>query len=139
MGVELTKDGIDLGIVTANPSAMLKFYRDTLGLVQEPDTPFPAGGVMHRLWCGKSLIKIVAPDDAPKAAPPPAPITRATGYRYWTISVQNLASLTQACADAGYTVAMPVTEVRPGITISMIVDPDGNWVELLETSTAPTA
>ena len=132
MGIALTKEGVDLGIVTTNPEAMLKFYRDTLGLVQEPDTPFPAGGTMHRLWCGKSLIKIVAPTDAPKETAPPAPLTRSTGYRYWTISISNITELTQTCADAGYEVAVPVTEVRPGITISMIVDPDGNWVELLQ-------
>ena len=133
MSLELTKEGVDLGIVTAKPEAMIAFYRDTLGLVQEPDTPFPAGGTMHRLWCGKSLIKIVAPDHAPVETPPPAPLTRSTGYRYWTISVANIKALTQTCADAGYEVAMDVTEVRPGVTISMIVDPDGNWVELLQT------
>ncbi len=131
MAIELTKTGIDLGIVTGNPTAMLSFYRDTLGLRQEPDTPFPAGGVMHRLWCGDSLIKIVAPDPAPSESSPPAPIPRATGYRYWTISVSNIETMTDACATAGYKVAMPVTEIRPGIRISMIEDPDGNWVELL--------
>jgi hypothetical protein len=26
---------------------------------------------------------------------------------------------------------MPVTELRPGVTIAMVEDPDGNWVELL--------
>ncbi len=131
MGVELTKEGVDLGIVTGNPTAMLGFYRDTLGLVQEPDTPFPGGGTMHRLWCGRSLIKIVAPEPPPKEAPPPAPIPRSTGYRYWTISVSNIDELTNACAAAGHTVTMPVTEIRPGVRISMIEDPDGNWVELL--------
>ena len=134
MGIALTKDGVDLGIVTTNPEAMLSFYRDTLGLEQEPDTPFPGVGTMHRLWCGKSLIKIVAPDDAPRETPPAAPITRSTGYRYWTISISNITELTDACAKAGYKVAVPVTEVRPGVTISMIVDPDGNWVELLQTA-----
>ena len=136
MSIELSKEGIDLGIVTGQADAMLGFYRDTLGLVQEPDTPFPGGGTMHRLWCGKSLIKIVAPDPAPKATPPPAPIPRSTGYRYWTISVNNITQLTDACASAGYKVAMPVTEIRPGISISMIEDPDGNWVELLHNGTA---
>lgn len=134
MAVELTKEGIDLGIVTSNPEEMLRFYRDTLGLVQEPDTPFPAGGTMHRLWCGKSLIKIVAPDPAPTESSPPAPIPRATGYRYWTISVSNISQMTDACAAAGYKVTMPVTEIRPGVSISMIEDPDSNWVELLHIS-----
>lgn len=40
--------------------------------------------------------------------------------------------MTAACEAAGYRVAVPVTELRPGITISIIEDPDGNWVELLQ-------
>jgi hypothetical protein len=28
-------------------------------------------------------------------------------------------------------VVIPVTELRPGITIAMVEDPDGNWVEFL--------
>ena len=32
MGVELTKDSVDVGIVVKDAEASLKFYRDTLGL-----------------------------------------------------------------------------------------------------------
>ncbi len=132
--VDLTKSGIDLGIVTSNPDAMVAFYRDTLGFREEPSTPFPAGGTMHRLWCGDSLIKIVAPDAAPAEKAAPAPIPRASGYRYFTISVSNIDAMVAGCDAAGYKVAVPVTEVRPGVTIAMIEDPDGNWVEFLHTT-----
>lgn len=132
--VDLTKAGIDLGIVTNNGDAMVAFYRDTLGFREEPSTPFPGGGTMHRLWCGDSLIKVVAPDPGPKETAAPAPIPRATGYRYFTISVSNIADMVAACDAAGYKVAMPVTEIRAGITIAMIEDPDGNWVEFLHTA-----
>jgi catechol 2,3-dioxygenase-like lactoylglutathione lyase family enzyme len=37
------------------------------------------------------------------------------------------------CEAAGYKIAVPTTELRPGITIAIIEDPDGNWVELLTT------
>ena len=132
MAIEFTKAGVDVGIVTANPEAMLAFYRDTLGFEQEPDTPFHGGGFMHRLWCRDSLIKIVAPDPAPTQKPAAGGLTGALGYRYWTISVADIAAATAACDSAGYRVRVPVTEVRPGIHISMIEDPDGNWVELLQ-------
>ncbi|MFT4863363.1 MAG: glyoxylase I family protein, partial [Pseudohongiellaceae bacterium] len=33
---------------------------------------------------------------------------------------------------AGSKIVVPAKEVRPGITIAIIADPDGNWVELLE-------
>ena len=58
----------------------------------------------------------------------------ATGYRYWTISVSNIAEVVAACEAGGYTMVWPVTELRPGIVIAMVEDPDGNWVEFLATS-----
>jgi hypothetical protein len=30
-------------------------------------------------------------------------------------------------------VVVPITELRLGITIAIVEDPDGNWVEFLET------
>ncbi len=132
MGVQLTKDSIDLGIVTSDADRALAFYRDTLGLEVEGEMPMPGGGVMHRLRCGTSLIKIVVNGRQPAATAPPGGIGGATGYRYWTMSVSNLEEIVKACSDAGYKVAIPVTEVRPGVRIAMVEDPDGNWVEFLE-------
>ncbi len=133
MPIALTKDSIDLGIVTTDGDRMLTFYRDTLGFEHEGDMPMPGGGgTMHRLLCGTSLIKVVALETPPPAVAPPGGIQGATGYRYWTISVSNIEELTAACAKAGYKVPIGVREIRPGVRIAMIEDPDGNWVELLE-------
>ena len=132
MPADLTKDSIDLGIVTAHPEALVGFYRDVLGFEDHGEMPMP-GGTMRRLACGTSVIKIVAPRNAPPAAAPPGGIQGGTGYRYWTISVSNLADLVAACEAAGHKVAVPVTELRPGITIAIVEDPDGNWVEFLQT------
>lgn len=134
MGVALTKSGIDLGIVTTDGEAALRFYRDTLGFRQEPDTPFPMGGTMHRLWCGDSLIKIVVPDPAPEQRPAGGGIAGATGYRYWTISVSNLEDLVSDCRDGGYRVRVEPTEIRAGTHIAIVEDPDGNWVEFLQSA-----
>ena len=90
MGIALKKSSVDLGIVTTNGEAMLKFYRDVLGLKYEREMPMPVGtGVMHRMFCGESLIKLVVLPAAPAKAAPGG-IGAATGYRYWTISVTNL-------------------------------------------------
>ena len=70
MGVELTKDSIDLGIVTRDAEAALKFYRDTLGFKAIGEMPMPGTGTMHMLLCGKSMIKIVELEKEPKGAPP---------------------------------------------------------------------
>jgi catechol 2,3-dioxygenase-like lactoylglutathione lyase family enzyme len=136
MGVALTKDSIDLGIVVKDADAALRFYRDTLGFKDQGTMPMPGGGTMYRLLCGSSLIKLVALAQAPAATAAPGGIQGGTGYRYWTISVSNLDDTASACASAGYKLAIKPREIRPGIRIAMIEDPDGNWVELLETAQA---
>lgn len=132
MAVSLTKNSIDLGIVVKDADAALRFYRDTLGFEDQGTMPMPGGGIMYRLLCGSSLIKLVALAQAPAATAAPGGIQGATGYRYWTISVSNLDETAAACSTAGYKLAVKPREIRPGIRIAMIEDPDGNWVELLE-------
>jgi catechol 2,3-dioxygenase-like lactoylglutathione lyase family enzyme len=136
MAVALTKDSIDLGIVVKDADAALRFYRDTLGFEDQGTMPMPGGGTMYRLLCGSSLIKLVALAQAPGATAPPGGIQGSTGYRYWTISVSNLDQTASSCASAGYKLAIKPREIRPGIRIAMIEDPDGNWVELLEVAQA---
>jgi catechol 2,3-dioxygenase-like lactoylglutathione lyase family enzyme len=87
---------------------------------------------MHRLMCGTTLVKVVAHDSAPEKKDNTGGPRGASGIRYWTITVKDLVSMTEKCRAAGYTIAVEPREVRPGTSISMIEDPDGNWVELLE-------
>ena len=131
MALELTKDSIDLGIVISDPDAALAFYRDTLGMELIGQGPMPFGGTMYRLMCGTSTIKLVHLATQPPATAPPGGIPGAFGYRYWTISVSNLEEITAAVEAAGYKVAVPVREIREGVSISIVEDPDGNWVEFL--------
>jgi catechol 2,3-dioxygenase-like lactoylglutathione lyase family enzyme len=133
MGIQLTKDSIDLGIVVRDIGAALGFYRDVLGFEPAGDGPMPGGAHMHRLMCGTSMIKLLTFDPVPEASNPPGGMNKASGYRYWTISVSNIEELTEACRAAGAKVKVPVTEIRPGTTIAIVEDPDGNWVEFLST------
>ncbi|MBT3533595.1 MAG: VOC family protein [Rhodospirillaceae bacterium] len=132
MSIELGKTSIDIGIVVRDGDAAMKFYRDTLGLEHVADTPFPGGGTMHRLMCGTTLVKIVEKDETPEKADNTGGPYAASGIRYWTITIQDLNAMTEKFRAAGYTVAVEPKEVRPGVQISMIEDPDGNWLELLE-------
>jgi catechol 2,3-dioxygenase-like lactoylglutathione lyase family enzyme len=131
MPVRLTKDSIDLGIVTNNGVAMVAFYRDVLGFTEEPQTPFHAGGVIHRLRCGTSLIKLVVPDDSSPKGPEGGAITNVTGLRYWTMIVDNLREIVAECEAAGSKVVFPVTEIRLGVSIAIVEDPDTNLVEFV--------
>ena len=131
MGMTLSKQAIDLGIVTTNGGPMLAFYRDVLGLTLQGEMPMPGGvGVMHRLLCGDSLVKLVVLPAVPAPAAPGG-IQGAAGYRYWTITISNLGEMVAACQAAGAKVVMGEREIRPGVRIAIVADPDGNWVEFL--------
>lgn len=132
MTASISKDSIDLGIVVRDPEAALAFYRDTLGLPYQTKLDMPGGMTMHRLLVGGSVVKIVSFESAPQVSSPPGGLNGATGMRYFTITVSNLEDTTQAAADAGYNVVVKPRDIRPGIKISMIEDPEGNWVELLQ-------
>jgi glyoxylase I family protein len=132
MTIALNKDSIDIGIVVRDAEAALAFYRDTLGFEDTGSMQMPVGATMYRLLCGTTLVKLVAFDKELPAAAPPGGIPGGYGYRYWTISVPNLDEVTATREAAGRTIAISPREIRPGVRISMIEDPDGNWVELLE-------
>jgi glyoxylase I family protein len=134
MGVNVAKDAIDLGIVTTNGEAMLAFYRDVLGFKHEGDIAMEHVGikVMHRLWFGNSLIKLVVPVKPPPASAAPGGIPGATGYRYWTMTIHNLDEVMSAVQAVGQKIVRPRTKVRPGVVIGMVEDPDGNWVEFIQ-------
>jgi len=127
----ITKDSIDLGIVVSDPEKALAFYRDILGFVENGTMPMPGGGKMYRLLCGTTVLKLVHPNNEPPA-PARGGISGARGYRYFTITVSNLEEITAHVAAAHYKVAVPPTEIRPGVSISIVEDPDGNWVEFLQ-------
>ena len=131
MALDIKKDGIDLGIVTADGPGMVAFYGGTLGLEHVGELKMGGGMVMQRFQCGNSVVKLVVlPGEAPATAAPGG-IGGATGFRYFTITVGDITGAVAACEAAGAKIAVPVTELRPGITIAMVEDPDGNWVELL--------
>lgn len=115
-GVQLSKDSIDLGIVITDSEASLGFYRDLLGFEHVADTPMPAGmnGTMHRLMCGTSLVKLVKLDEVPEARPAKGGIGGATGYRYFTMNVDNLSEITRAVKDAGHKVESTAPRFVPG-------------------------
>lgn len=136
MTIEFGQRAIDLGIVISDSDASLAFYRDLLGMHHEADIPMPVGpgGTMHRLRCGDTLIKLVKFDTVPEQRPGGGGISGATGYRYFSIHMKNLESVFAAAVAAGAVVSVPLTEVRPGVLIAIVEDPDGNLVEFIQMS-----
>lgn len=134
--MQIQKPAIDIGIITNNLDKMLAFYRDCLGLEIEATIPMPGGGVMNRFKAGDSIVKIIELDPQPAAIAPAGGIRGATGYRYWTLHVNELSELIDKLQAEGVEVVVPVKTIRDGITIAIVADPDGNWVELLHNANA---
>ena len=131
--IDPNKDGVDLGIIVRDWEASKRFYCDTLGFEHVVDMPFPLKpGTMHRVQAGSTTLKLTQFVTTPDAQNPPGGATTAVGVRYFTFWVKNLQAISEACTAAGYRVPTPPTVVRPGVTILMVEDPDGNWVEFLQ-------
>lgn len=132
MVANITKAGVDLGIVVRDTDAMLAFYRDVVGLYHEGSNPVPGGGTMHRLWSAESMIKLVGPDPTPEDTNPTGGLSTATGLRYFTFTVSNLDEIHSAMEAANVVVVNAPFAVVPGVRVSIYEDPDGNHVEFLE-------
>lgn len=134
MTIEVQKNSIDIGIIANEIDAMVSFYKDALGLDLEATIPMPGGGTMHRFKVGDSIVKIIHLDPTPTLKAEPGGIRVASGYRYWTIHVPSLEKIVDQVTAAGYKLVVPIRNIREGVSIAFIEDPDGNWVELLENS-----
>lgn len=129
--MEITKPGIDLGVLVRDVDACLKFYCDDLGLKKVAELPFPGNRTMHRIQIGDTVLKLMQYHDG---APPAGPRGLGTqaGIRYFTISVKDLRGIIKDLEAKGRTFTVPLREARPGVWIAMLEDPEGNTVELLE-------
>ena len=125
------KDSIDLGIICGDIQASLHFYQTLLGLEKIGEQPATTG-TMHRLRFGSSDVKLIDPTARPGAGP--IGIDQQLGFRYFTFVVTNLDDICQHLEAQKVEFTRRKTEIRPGTTIAMVKDPDGNIVEFVERS-----
>jgi catechol 2,3-dioxygenase-like lactoylglutathione lyase family enzyme len=123
------KDSLDLGVLVSNIQASLNFYRDVLGLQFVETIPIPFG-TMHRLRFGTSDFKLVEPKGSPSTGP--IGLDSQWGFRYVTFVVRNLSAICAELVRSGVEFVIPEKEIRPGVRIAMVKDPDGNIVEFVE-------
>ena len=62
----------------------------------------------------------------------PIGIDQQRGFRYLTFVVTNLAEVIQRLEAAHIAFTRPKTPIRPGTTMAMVKDPDGNIVACVE-------
>jgi catechol 2,3-dioxygenase-like lactoylglutathione lyase family enzyme len=129
--MEPAKDSLDLGIVVSDIKASLNFYQDMLGLKFVGEMPLWFG-TMYRLQFGSSDFKLILPKKPiPKG---PIGLENQLGFRYVTFVIKNLSKLCKELQSKGIEFALTEREMRPGVRIAMVKDPDGNIVEFVERS-----
>jgi catechol 2,3-dioxygenase-like lactoylglutathione lyase family enzyme len=123
------KNSLDIGVIVSDIKASLNFYQNILGLEFVGLTPLWFG-TMHRLRFGTSDFKLIEP----KVVPPRGVIglENQLGLRYVTFVIENLSELCDDLRKRGIEFTLPEKELRPGVRIAMVKDPDGNIVEFVE-------
>ncbi|MEM7540745.1 MAG: VOC family protein [Pseudomonadota bacterium] len=129
MGMVADKNCVDIGILCGDINESLKFYEGLLGLEKIEEMPVPFG-TMHRLAFGDSFVKLIDPDQVPPVGD--LGLTKSLGFRYLTFQVGNIDEMCDACAAAGVAFEIEKVELKPGVTIAMVRDPDGNVIEFVQ-------
>jgi predicted enzyme related to lactoylglutathione lyase len=131
--INFTSDTIDIGMVTVNDQEMLHFYQNVLGFEKEIEIPFPGIGVVNKLNYGAGFIKILVLEKKPLNINPTGDFLTSNGIRYLTINLSNLDEILDTCKTHNINIINPGTIIRPGVTVALIADPDGNIIELMNT------
>jgi catechol 2,3-dioxygenase-like lactoylglutathione lyase family enzyme len=121
---------LQIGIVPRNLEQSISFYRDTLGLNYVGARPVIEGRVLHLFDCDGGILKLLqlpAGSETP-VHQPPGLFQTATGMRWATMTVEDLDWYLDRCDR----VQVGVTEIRPGLRMAIVEDPDGNAIELVE-------
>jgi catechol 2,3-dioxygenase-like lactoylglutathione lyase family enzyme len=126
-----SKAGLDVNLCVADVDASRRFYVDVLGL--EHVETYPAGfGTIHRLRFGDSFLKLTDPTDRPSTGSEGVGIDGAFGIRAVTLQVDDFRATWDAALAAGAPVHMAeAAHPSAGIRVGMVLDPDGNVVEIL--------
>jgi len=111
---------IGIRLAARNVGAHRKFYTEALGLTEGP----PAGNATT-FFAGDTVLLVEAAPDAPDDA-----AMDGKGYRYITFQVFAVdRDHAHVLAHGGLEAREPVT-LGTRARISMVRDPDGNWIEL---------
>jgi len=135
----------EMGITVEDLDRELAFYAGVLGLrvVSEIDVPgeksawsglAPEGYRIVRLETPSGeRLKLARPARAPEDVPPASWAMQRRGAAYLTFIVDDLDALHVRLVERGVDVrSRGKVEVRPGLWLVLVADPEGNYVEFLQ-------
>ncbi len=128
----MAKPALDVGIVSGNAEPLLAFYREAFGFEELPKLEIPGVGVIHKLGCGESVLRVFVPEKPPAADAVSGDFASRAGFRYLNLEVRDARAVVEAARAAGGGVLTEPFELRPGRIVSQVSDPDGNVIEVAE-------
>jgi catechol 2,3-dioxygenase-like lactoylglutathione lyase family enzyme len=120
-----------VGIVPHDLGASIAFYRDVLGLTYTGTRPGLEQRTLHLFSLGTATLKLLgtAPTQPRGEA---GPYAETEGIRWLTLDVADLDPLLERCRAAGARFQLEPMEIRAGLRVAIVDDPDGNAIELVE-------
>jgi catechol 2,3-dioxygenase-like lactoylglutathione lyase family enzyme len=123
---------MQVGLTVAAASASRRFYGETLGLAEQPPVPISRGITRHGFDVGGSTLTLWQPTRQPAPRPPETePGLEAVAFR--------VASLGDTLDTLNARGAAPIPDPSSARPMCLLRDPDGNAIELIESSTARPA
>lgn len=126
----MTVNNLDVGLVSSSQT-LVDFYAEVFDLTELEPREFPTG-VVRRLRCGPGVLKVMVPGAEPAAPTPTANFWDQVGVRYLTMWVDDVAAVAGRCRARAGRVALEPFELRPGVAMALLVDPDGNSIEVIQ-------
>jgi predicted enzyme related to lactoylglutathione lyase len=128
----MTQGRFEVGLVSAD-RRLVDFYAHVFEREELPAFEAPTGTV-HRLQFPSAVLKVMVPGVAPAVANATEPFFAMTGLRYLTIGTRDLDGVIERATGSGGRVAHGPMELADGVRLVVLVDPDGNTIEVIEES-----
>jgi catechol 2,3-dioxygenase-like lactoylglutathione lyase family enzyme len=127
-----TPGRLQVGIVPHNLAASLAFYRDVLGLTYTGTRPALEHRTLHLFSLGTATVKLLETAQPPPRRSDAGPYAETEGIRWLTLDIADLDPLIERCRAAGARLQLEPMEIRAGLRVAIVEDPDGNAIELVE-------
>lgn len=132
----MTVHRTEIGLVSSDDT-LVKFFATVFDLEELPVIT-ASSGLVYRLQGPGTAIKVMVPARPPEVSPTPASFLGATGIRYLTLYVSDLETVTERVLAGGGSLQHGPIEMGPGARLSVFHDPDGNTLEVVQTSPQPS-
>jgi catechol 2,3-dioxygenase-like lactoylglutathione lyase family enzyme len=120
---------LQIGLTVADTERTMAFFTTVLGL--SPDPPMTVGELIRQsVQFGRTTVKFWTRDPEPPSRT--GGITDLAGIRYMTAWVTDMDDVVARLTEHSIPTPVPLTDLG-GARICIAADPDGNWIEFVQT------